>query len=198
MGCFSFCFSLPATPGTFHCVRVVHLNGFVEDIPCPVTVREVASVESKQFVCSSAQLRSFDPQPLGLDALLQPGQLYFVLPLSAFQSDISPVNLAAIVARLTATANQATTSSGSANLTCFSKIWNRSRSYAGINRQEADSDPARFSSPWEQTAGYSRIDQPRSDLVSSNPALITVGSRVHAWKPVLDTIEEGSFRLLEQ
>ncbi|XP_031477316.1 uncharacterized protein LOC116248581 [Nymphaea colorata] len=199
MGCFSSCFSLsPATnSGTFRCVRVVHLNGFVEDFTGPVAVREVASLESKQFVCSPAQLRLFDPHPLGQDAVLQPGQLYFLLPLSAFQSDTSPVNLAAIVARLTAAANQATSSSGSAHVTCFSSIWNRNRSCTSINQQETDSVQARFSSLWGQTGDYSRINQLPSDSASSDPVLTSIGSKAHTWKPVLETIDEGSFRLLE-
>ncbi|KAF3785201.1 hypothetical protein EJ110_NYTH28524 [Nymphaea thermarum] len=199
MGCFSSCFSLSSATnsGTFRCVRVVHLNGFVEDFAGPVAVREVASLESKQFVCSPAQLRLFDPHPLRQDAVLQPGQLYFLLPLSAFQSDTSPVNLAAIVGRLTAAANQATSSSGSAHVTCFSSIWKRNRSCTSINHQETDSIQERFSSLWGQSGDYSRINQLPSDSASSDPVLNSIGSRAQTWKPVLETIDEGSFRLLE-
>ncbi|KAK1291026.1 hypothetical protein QJS10_CPB18g00086 [Acorus calamus] len=85
----------------FNTVRVVHLNGYVEDFFDPITVKDITGKPSKHVICSSAHLLSFGTQPLGPEAELVPGRVYFLLPNSVFMSDSSPVDLAALATRLT-------------------------------------------------------------------------------------------------
>ncbi|KAJ8634508.1 hypothetical protein MRB53_008775 [Persea americana] len=93
--------SSPAFSG----IRVVHLSGYVEEFEEPITVRQVTGKPPiKHFVCSSANLLAFGSKPLSLDAHLESGHLYFLLPHSIFQSDSSPVDLVSLATRLTAVA----------------------------------------------------------------------------------------------
>lgn len=101
-GCFSC-----GSSSTFNTVRVVHLNGYVENYEQPITVRQVTgntSNPSKHFVCTPLELLSPSSKPLKGDTLLQRGQLYFMLPYSILQADASPVDMACLAKRLTAMA----------------------------------------------------------------------------------------------
>lgn len=71
-------------------IRLVHLNGHIEEFDHPVTVYEVTRISPKHFVCTPAQLLSAYSKPLVPDTLLKPGQIYFLLPFSVFQSAVSP------------------------------------------------------------------------------------------------------------
>ncbi|KAE8677185.1 OSBP(oxysterol binding protein)-related protein 4B [Hibiscus syriacus] len=104
MGCClssSSCSCKYASPNT---VRVIHFNGHVEDFEHPITVSEVIGNLPKQYLCTAAQLLSAGTKPLNPDAPLQPGHLYFVLPFSTLQDDVSPLDMASVVKRLTARA----------------------------------------------------------------------------------------------
>lgn len=85
-------------------IRVVHLNGLVQDFDHPVSVSEVTGTHRppKQFLCTPAELLS-DCSKLGLqpDTMLQAGHIYFLLPYSTLQPDVS---LASIARKLTAKA----------------------------------------------------------------------------------------------
>lgn len=100
MGCFFSC----SSSQTFDGVRVIHINGYVEDFAAPVTVGQVTGKPPRQVLCSSNHLLSPGSRPLRPDDPLEPGQLYFLLPHSVFQSDSSPMDLASLVTRLTAVA----------------------------------------------------------------------------------------------
>ncbi|KAM7260622.1 hypothetical protein ACFE04_011295 [Oxalis oulophora] len=90
-------------------IRVVHLNGYVEEFDHPVTASQVTYCNgkpSKYFICTASQLLSnSSTSPLKPDYFLQPGFIYFLLPYSALASDASPVDFAGMVKRLTAKAN---------------------------------------------------------------------------------------------
>ncbi|KAJ0091670.1 hypothetical protein Patl1_14182 [Pistacia atlantica] len=85
----------------FSNVRVVHLNGWVEDFDFPVSVSQLTGSPPKHFVFTAAQLLSNAVKPLKSDTLLERGRLYFLVPSSTFQADVSPADLAAVVKRLT-------------------------------------------------------------------------------------------------
>ncbi|GKV00332.1 hypothetical protein SLEP1_g13039 [Rubroshorea leprosula] len=85
-------------------IRLVHLNGYVEDFEPPISVGQVISMSPKHFVCTAAQLLSTASLPLKPDDQLQPGSIYFLLPHSAFHADASPTDFASLVKRLTAKA----------------------------------------------------------------------------------------------
>ncbi|KAM7260624.1 hypothetical protein ACFE04_011297 [Oxalis oulophora] len=94
--------------GASNIIRVVHLNGYVEDFSHPVTASQVTGSNgklSKYFICTASQLiTNSSTSPLKPDYFLQPGLIYFLLPYSALASEASPNDLAAMTKRLTAKA----------------------------------------------------------------------------------------------
>lgn len=83
-------------------VRVVHLNGCVEEFDYPVSVSQVTGRPPKHFIFTASQLLSAGLQPLKPDTLLERGNVYFLLPSSSFDyADVSPLTLAATVKKLT-------------------------------------------------------------------------------------------------
>ncbi|OMO62052.1 hypothetical protein CCACVL1_23052 [Corchorus capsularis] len=105
MGCCLSCRSSCSTP--FDTIRLVHLDGYVEDLNHPISVSEVIGEPPKQFLCTAAQLVSTcaGSKPLNPETQLQRGHIYFVLPLSTTLQDyVSPLDMASLVKRLTATA----------------------------------------------------------------------------------------------
>ncbi|CAK7345751.1 unnamed protein product [Dovyalis caffra] len=102
MGC---CFSCKSS-SEFNNVRVVHLNGHVQEFENPVPVSQVTTgqLPCKNLVFTAAQLLSTASKPLKPDAQLETGQLYFLLPCSILQPDVSPVDFLALVKRLSSIA----------------------------------------------------------------------------------------------
>ncbi|KAK9268510.1 hypothetical protein L1049_000263 [Liquidambar formosana] len=100
MGCrFSCC---RASSPALKSIRVVHMNGYVEDFEHPVSVSQVTGKPAKHFVCTRAQLLSPSSKPLKPDSQLQLGHIYFLLPFSLLESsDASPMDLATAATRLT-------------------------------------------------------------------------------------------------
>ncbi|KAJ0985165.1 hypothetical protein J5N97_003521 [Dioscorea zingiberensis] len=118
MSCCSLSWSRPSQTN-FNCVRVVHVNGFIEDYEAPVTAGQITGKPPKHVLCSSAQLLTFDSPPIRFNELLEPGRLYFLLPHSIFQSNSSPVDMVLLVTRLTELARKtgsAAMGNGSARL----------------------------------------------------------------------------------
>jgi hypothetical protein len=102
MGC---CLSCKSST-EFNNIRVVHLNGYVQEFQNPVSVSQVTTGQSssKNLVFTAAQLLSTESKPLKPDAQLETGQLYFLLPYSILQPDVSPVDFLALVKRLSSIA----------------------------------------------------------------------------------------------
>ncbi|XP_058728934.1 uncharacterized protein LOC131601180 [Vicia villosa] len=97
------CYSCNTSSIFKNMIRVVHLNGFVEDFYQPISASQVIGNLPKHFVCTSVQLLSSSYKPLKRDnSQLLPGQLYFILPYSVLQADVSPMDLACLARRLTA------------------------------------------------------------------------------------------------
>lgn len=97
------CYSCNTSSIFKNIIRVVHLDGFVEDFHQPISASQVIGNLPKHFVCTSIQLLSSSYKPLKRDtSQLQPGQLYFMLPYSVLQADVSPVDLACLAKKLTA------------------------------------------------------------------------------------------------
>ncbi|XVF47665.1 hypothetical protein PTKIN_Ptkin03bG0128300 [Pterospermum kingtungense] len=102
MGC---CFSRRSSSSRVeNIIRVVHLNGSVQNFEYPVTVSEVIGRSPKLLLCTPSQLISNCSKGLLPDTVLETGHIYFLLPYSALQSDVSPVDLASIARKLTAKA----------------------------------------------------------------------------------------------
>ncbi|KAG4990637.1 hypothetical protein AAZX31_09G056500 [Glycine max] len=167
-GCFS---SKPSF--TINNVRLVHLSGYVEDFENPISVSQVTGTPPKHFVCTSVQLLSSCSKPLNGDTQLQPGNVYFMLPYSILQADVSPVDLASLAKRLTAIAKtrsrrlEGKKSSSLKDGSFSSNVW---------------SSPSR--SPGRLGGVVEQIGMPYG---GPSPC------RVRPWKPILDTIREKSF-----
>ncbi|XVE98837.1 hypothetical protein REPUB_Repub03eG0143100 [Reevesia pubescens] len=158
MGC---CLS---SPNTFNTIRLVHLNGYVEDFDHPISVNEVIGKPPKQFLCTAAQLVSAGSRPLHPDTQLQPGHLYFLLPLSTLQDDISPLDMASVVKRLTARAKSI-------------------RSH--------DLSPKTSPSLTQNDFGSKRNSSVRTEMICGLQK--SCRARAQSWKPILGTIREISF-----
>ncbi|KAF7838003.1 DUF4228 domain protein [Senna tora] len=167
------CFScVPSS--SFNNVRVVHLNGSVENFDQPISVRQVtgggSNNPSKYFLCTAIQLLSPSSKPLNGDTLLQPGQVYFMLPYSILQADVSPVDMASLAKRLTAIA--------------------KTKRCGVKSPQGGGTSP--LSSGWSSPSmSPGRVGGAAEEIV------MTYGGRgsckVRSWKPILDTIREKSF-----
>ncbi|KAK7329180.1 hypothetical protein VNO77_23330 [Canavalia gladiata] len=168
-GCFS---SKPSS--TFNNVRLVHLSGYVEDFEEPISVSQVTGNPSKHFVCTSVQLLSSCSKPLKGDAQLQPGTVYFMLPYSILQSDVSPVDLASLAKRLTSIAKT-------------SKCEDKKCSQNGSPLLSQYELSTVWSSPSRSPGRLGMVEQIGMPYGGRSPC------RVQPWKPILDTIKEKSF-----
>ncbi|XVE71878.1 hypothetical protein DITRI_Ditri10aG0187100 [Diplodiscus trichospermus] len=162
MGCCLSCRSC-ALQNTFNTIRLVHLNGYVEDFDQPISVSEVVGKPPKQFLFTAAQLLSAGSKPLNPGTQLQPGHLYFVLPFSALQDDISPLDMASVVKRLTARAKSVSSHHVSQN-----SLGSQGNSSVRI--------------PWMPERREMEYGCRKSCRM-----------KAQSWKPILDTIKEISF-----
>lgn len=87
-------------------IRVVHVNGQVDKFPAPVSFKRVVQHHPRHFICHSRDLYAVNCRPLKPEEELRLGELYFLLPFSALESDLSAENLMALAARLLAAARK--------------------------------------------------------------------------------------------
>lgn len=184
-------------------IRVVHLNGSLEVYDDPITVGQVTGKQPKHFVFAQAQLLSLESKPLGHHAQLQLGNIYFLLPHSVFQSEVSPIDLATISRRLTVVAQAAaaarhgqcsTLAAAKSTKSQLLQTTDRrtSRTTASPNRYAdrrttTTASPNRFSDRRYEggseafycAGGFNMQNQPNQ----SSPC----------WKPILESIIERSF-----
>ncbi|XP_059461954.1 uncharacterized protein LOC132190945 [Corylus avellana] len=163
--CFSFCRSSPASKT----IKLVHMNGYVEDFEHPVSVSQATGKPPKHFVCTPAQLLCAGSEPLDPDTQLEPGKIYFLLPFSVLQADVSPLDLVSIVRKLTAVAKA-----------------RRREPPKSIQTSQYGSSPV-FSSPGTSP---SRFMEPEGNMMAYGAQR---SARVRSWTPILDTIREMSF-----
>ncbi|XP_059461953.1 uncharacterized protein LOC132190944 [Corylus avellana] len=163
--CFSFCRSSPASKS----IRLVHMNGYVEDFEHPVSVSQATGKPPKHFVCTPAQLLCAGSEPLNPDTQLEAGKIYFLLPFSVLRADVSPLDLVSIVRKLTAVAKARRREQPKSSQT---SQYGSSRVFSSPG-----TSPSRFMEPDGKmmTYGAQRSARPRS------------------WTPILDTIREKSF-----
>lgn len=153
-------------------VRVVDLNGYVEEFDYPVTVSQVSKRPQKHFVFTSAQLLSVASlKPLKPETILEPGGIYFLLPSSAFGHEVSPLDLASIVKKLTAKAKSVSKSGGKRKKSPLS----RCQQYGyGSSSPEWNNSPDKVSPNRMKNGGLEKLLEKRN------------------WRPILDTITEVS------
>lgn len=169
------CFSSRSSFTSKNIIRLVHLSGYVEDIDQPISVSEVTKNSKNHFVCTSLQLLSSPSKPLKGDTQLQPGNLYFILPYSILQADVSPVDLASLVKRLKTIGKNTIRSE------------DKKKSMKGSNLLNQHGLSTIWDSPSESPC---RVDVAEKIGVTNGGRST---SRQRVWKPILDTIREKSF-----
>ncbi|XP_055824414.1 uncharacterized protein LOC129892927 [Solanum dulcamara] len=158
-------------------IRVVHLNGYVEDFDHPISVSEVIGKPQKHFMFTQSQLLSTCLQPLKLDYMLQQGHIYFLLPHSTFQSNISPIELAPIARKLNRIAKNP-------------MVYNKDKS-----RKKKSWNGSTTSSPNRFSDESIRVDpeKEKERLITYGTMGLRISKKSPKWEPLLDTIRERSF-----
>jgi PADRE domain len=173
MGCI-----LPrAKPKKFDCVRVVHMNGFVEDYEGPVTAGRVIGKSDRYMLCSSSNILYSGKHAFKPGDPLEPGRIYFLLPITILQSEASPVDFACLLNRLTSLAKKGGT--------C---VKGPSLIDSMLDQAGYDRSPTRACA--EDVSGNCQAEKSPDQEFVTGPG--KWGSR-SAWKPCLDRIDE-SFR----
>lgn len=174
-GCLSCKSSKPTSKNIIkNIIRVVHLNGYIEDFEDHVTVSQVTGKTPKHFLCTQAQLLSPSSKQLKPDASLELGRLYFLLPYSILGSDVSLVDLASLAKKLTAMAKT-------------------SRYEPKSTRPDVTSVSSFGSSSWSspaQSPNQSSFESENCDMSSFG---MRKSTKSRSWKPLLATIREKSF-----
>ncbi|KAI3782298.1 hypothetical protein L2E82_12338 [Cichorium intybus] len=152
--------------GKLKTIRVVHLDGSVDDYVDPATVEQVIGNFPKHFLCTPIQILQDGLVPLQPNHQLETGQTYFMLPNSTLSFNASPMDLTSLTRKLT---NIAKTSR------CTSKSAPASPSASPLWASEPSS-PNRFLDrrPSGETREESMLNSPKSPL----------------WKPILAPITE--------
>ena len=132
---------------------------------------------NKQVVAPERRLISLGAKPMRPDTLLEPGRIYFLLPYSALQADMSPLDYAAVAKKLTALAK--------------------------TGRSDPNKSPGRSSPVWSRQGGSSPVwsSPSRSPSRFADAEMGSAGGsfgaqrsvRARSWKPILDPIREKSF-----
>lgn len=170
------CFSLKKSE-KLKSIRVVQLNGKVEDYDYPVSVSEVIGNSKKHFVFTPAQFLSHGSKPLKNSMMLERGQVYFLLPHSTFHSAASTVDLAPIAKKLNSIARSR--SGGKNNNSCSG----RHQNWALMNLSSPSASPSRVSG-----GGRDVIS-----VVEAENFEVQGSTKPRLWKPILETIRERSF-----
>ncbi|KAF9616686.1 hypothetical protein IFM89_031550 [Coptis chinensis] len=156
------CFSCRSS-SSFDSIRVVHLNGYIENFEDPITAKQVTGNLPKHFICTMTQLL-LGLKPIRPEVQLEPGCIYFLLPYSVLGPDISSGDMVALAARLTALAKR--------SRSCSKQV------------QEAVRNPI-------TSKGYAKVVSTNCEF-SPRPSRVQNSSKVRTWKPILDAIIEKS------
>lgn len=173
-------------------VRVVHWNGYVEDFEEPITVGEVTGKPPEHFLCTPAQLISAGSKPMKPHVTLEPGRIYFLLPYSALQADLSPMDLSALARKLMvkAKASPGRLNGASPGQSSPAQSIDPSRMWNSPGRN-LTSGPSWGSSASSSSPGRSPTRLFSADAAVAGQTQRSVGAK--SWRPVLDTIRERSF-----
>ncbi|XP_031479218.1 uncharacterized protein LOC116250030 [Nymphaea colorata] len=83
--------------------KLVLPDGDLQEFAWPVKASHVLRREPACFICNSDAMEyDGSVSAIGAEEELQPGQLYFVLPLSSLRRPLSPAEMAALAARASA------------------------------------------------------------------------------------------------
>lgn len=183
-------------------VRVVHLNGWMEEFEDPVTVKQVTGNQPKHFVFPQAQVLSLDSKPMGSAAQLELGNIYFLLPHSIFQAEMSPMDLATIYKRLTSAAHKSVkppilrTADNNNNNNVVA-----ADTSTAAGQQQSKLKPNRYADRYvpprinTTTPSEHMFNISCDGLVRKQQQQVCCDQSPRSWKPVLESIIERSFTL---
>ncbi|XP_071694400.1 uncharacterized protein [Rutidosis leptorrhynchoides] len=162
--CFSSKQSKPKV--TSKTIRVVHMDGTLEDYEDLTTVDQVINNFPMHFLCTPIQILQNGLLPLKPDHQLKTGKIYFVFPNSTLRFNATPDDLTSLTKKLT---NIAKTGK------CLAKSVPISPSASALCSPQA-------------TTKNHFFDRKLSDY---EEARLLNSPKLPLWKPILDTIMEG-------
>nr|GEZ17269.1 hypothetical protein [Tanacetum cinerariifolium]GEZ28944.1 hypothetical protein [Tanacetum cinerariifolium] len=165
MGACSSC-KRSKTEAAFTTIRIVHLDGYLENYEDQATVDQVINNFPKHFLCTPLQVLQNGLVPLNHDHQLKTGQIYFILPNSTLRFNDSPQDLTSLTRKLTKIAKTGQ---------CPFKTTKRSPSASSLPTPQATSP---------RPCLDSRLGNNGEDIMLNSPIS-------PQWIPVLDTIIEG-------
>nr|BAK00306.1 predicted protein [Hordeum vulgare subsp. vulgare]BAK00998.1 predicted protein [Hordeum vulgare subsp. vulgare]BAK01766.1 predicted protein [Hordeum vulgare subsp. vulgare] len=143
--------------------KVIGLDGSMAQYAAPVTAREALldAARASSFLCSSDELRLDAPaRALAADEALQPGWLYFVLPVSMLRRPLSGQEMAALAVRASSALAVA---SGIASPT-RGKNGKRRKVAARVAPLADDDDVAERGGGWGQRRAYGKYGGVRKSV----------------------------------
>ncbi|WCJ42265.1 hypothetical protein M5689_023085 [Euphorbia peplus] len=166
-------------------IRVVDINGYVQDFDYPIIVRQLTAKKltrsttrsrtdyiynhnnSAQLFVSTAEklLSSTGSKQLGPETQLHPGNVYFLLPFSTLSDSFTPMDYVGLVTKLKAV-------SKTAPKNCIYDLNNSVIINVGHNNNNSLNGLVRQQTPKRPSRRYGRN---------------------RTWKPILATIRERSF-----
>ncbi|MCO5573611.1 hypothetical protein L7F22_046892 [Adiantum nelumboides] len=102
MGNLLSCTGIPRSLAPHHVVKLVHSNGLVEEFYRAVRVAELSVDYPQHFICNSGSLRptcSGNLRKLSEEDVMEPGQIYFLLPVKAFELPLTQPDVAALFSK---------------------------------------------------------------------------------------------------
>ncbi|PWA75387.1 hypothetical protein CTI12_AA164450 [Artemisia annua] len=81
-------------------IRVVHIDGLIEDFESPTTVNEIIGYFTRHFLTTPIQILQVGLIPLKNDTKLEPGRIYFLLPYAITRFNESSVDLLPLTKKL--------------------------------------------------------------------------------------------------
>ncbi|KAF5804844.1 hypothetical protein HanRHA438_Chr05g0211801 [Helianthus annuus] len=148
-------------------IRVVHMDGSLQDYEDPATVDQVITNFPMHYLCTPVEIFQSGLVPLQLNHQLKTGQIYFVLPNTTLKFNTSPDDLTILTRKLMNIAK--TARSGPA------KSVPRSPSASMLHNPQGTSQTTFLDHRCGDHGEVNTLNSPKSPI----------------WKPVMDTIVEG-------
>eukprot|EP01018_Ginkgo_biloba_P027360 Gb_05757 [translate_table: standard] len=171
--------------------RVVQMNGIVDEYFTPVRVKQVLLPHSNHFICNSRDLRLINTRPLPGDAELQAGELYFLLPISTLEENMSPSDIVSLASRLIAAAKKEPSKSarcGTAGTPAASLLGTDGSDDFKVSRDYLQKLLASGNCALHQNL-YNDCDNDELKMAYRQH----LAAKSKSWRPRLHTIEEACF-----
>ncbi|KAL4571198.1 hypothetical protein LXL04_017951 [Taraxacum kok-saghyz] len=170
MGCFISCKRSKKEINLQKTIRVVHMDGLLEEYEDPATVEQVITNFPKHFLCTPIQILQDGLVPLKLNHQLENGQIYFMLPNSTLNFNASPMDLTSLTRKLTSIAKT---------------------SRCVVATKSIPSSPSASPSWASESNSPNRFLDRRYGGSGTQEEMLLLSPKSPQWKPILDPITEG-------